>query len=129
MSVVGLMDLRINVYRIDDGSVNPTNRLGEPGPSDGAKPTSVQSFLRASIQLLGFAHAEDKGAGEWSVGRVELFVEGKAKLQLGDIIYVTTGPMAPSWWHLVQVPFRAPRANHVQVKVEQYIGLKPDGVV
>lgn len=125
MSVIGLLDSRITVYRVDDGSVNLTNSLGEAGPEAGPKPVLLQESIKASLQQPRLRSLDD-GPGDRSAGTMVLFVEHKCEIRNGDIVYIDKGPFRDTWWMVKQIPFNPSRGDHREASVEAYIGLRPD---
>lgn len=124
MSVVGLMDSRIDVYRIDIDPDNPTNSLGEPGRDEASAPAVFETSIRASLQMPRL-RSYDEGPGDRSSGVVQLFYEKRSQLQLGDIVHVKKGPMAETWWQVDGIPFAPSRTSHKEVPMKQYNGQRP----
>lgn len=125
MALYALLDSRISVWRLADGSA-AVNRLGEPSKT----PTKVQAGLRASLDNPRTLLSRDSGAGDRPSGTVLMFVQKKAavaphSLLLNDIISVDSGENAGTWWTVVGYFRQVQRAGHLEGYVSPYVGAIP----
>ena len=119
MSLLGLFDARIVIYKIDD---NTTSALGEPNPI----PVRAGGPYRATLQVLrisGLAGRDD-GAGQRPTTRVMVFAEKQSKLGGADIFQVVSGPNLGTMWVCGDY-FENSRARHLELDIHEYIGPKP----
>jgi hypothetical protein len=118
MSVVGLLDSRIVVYRYPQGV---TDSFGDVA----LLPDVLKDRVRASLQTALRAKSQDSGAGDAPTGTMILFFLTKDDIQLGDLIYVRKGPSVGTWWTVMH-PIGVSRSQHRESLIKPYIGKTPN---
>lgn len=118
MSIVGLFDAEVSIYRIG----KTKTRLGAVG----TVPVIVQNEVRATIQLQRVT-ARDEGVGSRPIGTALMFIEADADLKDEDVILVVDGPNLGTWWSVSGI-FEPSRGRyHKEVNLKPYIGERPSG--
>lgn len=118
MSIIGLLDSRINVYRLGQAT---TDSMGDVD----TVPTPLIDNIKAAVSSMYRMRIRDTGAGEYPEGFMTLFYHKRYDIRLADVIYVSKGPMIGSWW-IVQFPTQITRAVHREAGIVPYEGKTPD---
>ncbi len=117
MSLEALLDSRITIWRLADGSTG-VNRLGEPSKT----PTISQQDIRVSFDNPRMMMSHDSGQGDRESGNTLLVAEKKARFLLNDILQVTSGSNVGSFWVVNGFPRTVQRGNHFEGYVKPYVG-------
>lgn len=114
MSIKGLFDIDVMVYRIDNDTVDS---LGDVTQS----PLRQSGPYRGTLQIQRGSN-RDQGAGGHPNAKALIFVEKRADVAMNDIVEVKTGPNTGSRWEVLLV-FEPSRSRwHKELQVESFIG-------
>lgn len=117
MSLSGLLDTRINVYRSPD--------VGDKyGDANSVPSALISAATRAGFHIPLRLHQSDQGPGGHPSGYLYMNMERKADIKSGDIVKYVSGTLPPSLLWIVLTVYR-PKNKATQCVVGPYTGAPP----
>lgn len=118
MSIVGLFDSDLHIYRADQSI---TDGYGDTTIT----PTRVTT-TRGSLQVHMRRNRErDDGAGDRPTGMAQLYYDKRSGLQEMDVVFIATGPNANTWWTAFSLFVPTRSRSHAECMLQAYVGAKP----